>query len=388
MLIVIPTATDAPCYHFPFATIGMIALNIFILILQFAFPEAAAFFILRHAIFNPITWFSSCCMHAGVGHLFGNMVGLALCGLIIEGKVGWWKFIAIYFGIGVSANAFEHIVMFWISNSGSLGASGVIFGMLAIIMIWAPENKVNLTYCGLLLFYPVFGTITVSIVGFCFFMIGMELLTVWFSFFKMSSAMLHMIGVMPGLVIGYVMVKKRMVDCEGYDLKSVHSGREGQRVMTIAQEREAKETRRRLRSEAKAAEQHGLKRVAAYIRAGHFEFAWKRFGLLRRKNQSLVLNERHLVAIINGLWSKPESKGKAMEVMDFYLKTYTTLRVPIVLNQARFMLESKQRPRQCMKLMRQIDGQSMTGKQLRMAEAIIKKARRKIGEGVLDVAEF
>ena len=265
MLIVIPTATDAPCYHFPFATIGMIALNIFILILQFAFPEAAEFFILRHAIFNPITWFSSCCMHAGVGHLFGNMVGLALCGLIIEGKVGWWKFIAIYFGIGVSANAFEHIVMFWISNSGSLGASGVIFGMLAIIMIWAPENKVNLTYCGLLLFYPVFGTITVSIVGFCFFMIGMELLTAWFSFFKMSSAMLHMIGVMPGLVIGYVMVKKRMVDCEGYDLMSVHSGREGQRVMTIAQEREAKETRRRLRSEAKAAEQHGLKRVAAYI---------------------------------------------------------------------------------------------------------------------------
>ena len=52
------------------------------------------------------------------------------------------------------------------------------------------------------------------------------------------------------------------------------------------------------------------------------------------------------------------------------------------------MLESEKRPRQCMKLMRQIDGEAMTGKQLRMSEAIIKKARRSIGEGVLDVAEY
>ena len=84
----------------------MILLNIFVLAMQFAFPEAAEFFILRHAIFNPITWFSSCCMYAVIGHLVGNMIGLAICGLIIEGKVGWWKLILIYFAIGVSANGF------------------------------------------------------------------------------------------------------------------------------------------------------------------------------------------------------------------------------------------------------------------------------------------
>jgi len=358
----------------------MIALNTFVLVLQFAFPDAAEFFILRHAIFNPITWFSSCCMHAGISHLVGNMIALALCGLIIEGKVGWWKFIAIYFAIGVSANAFEHVVMFWFSNGGSLGASGAIFGMLAIIMIWAPENKVNLTYFGLLIFWPVFGTFTVSIVGFCFFMIGMEFLTVWFSFFKFSSAMLHLMGVVPGAVIGYVMVKKRLVDCEGYDLMSVHSGREG--------EREAKKARKKSRLDAMAAEQHGLERVGAYIQQGHFEFAWKRFGMLKRSNPSLVLSERHHVSIINGLWSKPESRHAAMEVMSSYLESYTTLRVQIVLNQARFMLETQDRPRQCMKVVRQIDGETMTGKQLRLATAIIRKARQRIGDGSLDLAEL
>lgn len=388
MLIVIPTATDAPCYHYPYATIGMIALNKFILILQFAFPNAAEFFIQRHAIFNPITWFSSCCMHAGISHLVGNMIALALCGLIIEGKVGWWKFIAIYFAIGVSANAFEHIVMFWFSNGGSLGASGVIFGMLAIIMIWAPENKVNLTCIGLLFFYPIFRTFTVSIIGLCFFMIGMEFLTVWFSFFEMSSAMLHMIGVMPGAVIGYVMVRNRMVDCEGYDLMSIHSGREGQRVMTVAQEREAKKARKQNRIEAKAAEKHGLERVEAYIREGHFGFAWKRFRMLKRDNPSLVLSERHHVSIINGLWSELGTRSLAMEVMNSYLDSYTTLRVQIVLNQARFMLESEDRPRQCMKIVRQIDGETMTGKQLRLAETLIKTARKRIVDGSLDLAEL
>lgn len=388
MLFVVPTATDAPCYHFPFATIGMILLNVFVLALQYAFPDAAEFFILRHAIFNPITWFSSCCMHAGISHLVGNMIGLALCGLIIEGKVGWWKFIAIYFAIGVSANAFEHIVMFWFSTGGSLGASGVIFGMLAIIMLWAPENKVTLTFFGLLLFYPIYGSFSVSIVGFCFFMIGMEFLTVWFSFFQMSSAMLHMIGVIPGAVIGYMMVKKRLVDCEGFDLMSVHSGREGQRVMTVAQEREAKEARRRLRAEFKAEEQNGLERVESYIRQGHFEFAWKRFQLLKRNNPTLVLSERHHISIINGLWSNVETRPAAMEVMSSYLDSYTALRVQITLNQARFMLESEDRPRQCMKIVRQIDHESMTGKQLRLAEAIVRKARKRIGEGSLDLAEL
>ena len=111
MFFVIPIGTDAPCYHLPYATFGMIVLNCIVLVLQFMFPEAAEYFILRHAVFNPLTWFTSCCMHGGIIHLIGNMILLAICGWIIEGKVGWWKFILIYFAIGVSANAFEHCIM-------------------------------------------------------------------------------------------------------------------------------------------------------------------------------------------------------------------------------------------------------------------------------------
>ncbi|QEG23877.1 rhomboid family intramembrane serine protease [Mariniblastus fucicola] len=384
MLFVIPTATDAPSYHFPFATIGMIALNTIVLVLQLAFPEAAEFFILRHAILNPITWFSSCCMHADFCHLLGNMVGLAICGWIIEGKVGWWKFILIYFAIGVSANAFEHAMMFWVSNGGSLGASGVIFGMLAIIMIWAPENEITFSYGGLLLFYPVAGSFSVTVMGFCFYMIGVEFLIAWFSFFEMSSALLHLMGVVPGALIGYFMVKQRLVDCEGYDLMSVQSGNSGKRVLTIAQEREVIQARKRARAEARSQEQHGLERAAAYVAEGHHEFAWKRFEMLRRKNASLVMSEAQLVAIINGLNSDASTRPKAIDVMRFYLKHYSNFRVPITINLARHTLSSLDRPRECIRIMRTIDGEQIAGKHLKAAEAVLKKAREKIAQGAID----
>jgi len=81
-----PTGTDAPLYHWPFATGGMILFNVLVFILQVAMPEQAEFFILDFGTLNPITWFSAICMHGSVSHLVGNMVVLFLFGWIVEGE--------------------------------------------------------------------------------------------------------------------------------------------------------------------------------------------------------------------------------------------------------------------------------------------------------------
>jgi membrane associated rhomboid family serine protease len=385
MFIVIPTAIDAPCYHLPLATLGMILLNCIVLALQFMFPEVADYFVLQHQVFNPITWFSSCCMHGGIGHLVGNMLLLAICGWVIEGKVGWWKFILIYFAIGVSANAFEHITMFWFSSGSSLGASGVIFGMLAIILIWAPENEMTLFYFVMLFFFPYYGTFQVSVMGFCFFMIAMEFLTVWFSFFELSSALLHMIGVMPGALIGYFMVRNRWVDCEGYDLMSIQAGKKGQRVITTAEEHKIKEERKRARVAAMEQQRSGLERVADYIAKGHFEVAWNRFKILHRNNNSLVMPEDQYVAIINGLTPQPSKAKIAREVMESYLENFAALRIPITLKLARHALTVEERPRLCIKILRQIEGETLQPKQLKLAKAMISKAKKAMADGAIDL---
>lgn len=354
----------------------MIALNVIVLILQIIFPEAAEFFILRHAVINPIAWFSSCIMHAGISHLLGNMVLLAICGWVIEGKVGWWKFILIYFAIGVSANVFEQLIMFWFSESGSLGASGVIFGMIAIMMIWAPENELSLTAIGLLLFYPIFYTFNVSIMGFCFFMIAIEFLTVWFSFFQLSSALLHLMGAMPGAIIGYVMVKGRFVDCEGYDLMSIQSGNAGKRVVTRAQEQQIKIQKQQQKIDAANEHSEGLRKFEAYVNDGHYELALNKFRMLQRKKPSLKMPENQMVAIINGLMANPAKKEKAVPVMELYLQNYDTLRVPIQINLARHALASEKSPRKCMQLIKGLAGENLDPGQLKTAKLLIAKSKQ------------
>ena len=72
------------------------------------------------------------------------MVFLLVFGTIIEGKLGW-KWLGLFLGISVVANVLELIIMIT-SNSGSLGASGVIYGFMAICMLWAPMNRIHMLF--------------------------------------------------------------------------------------------------------------------------------------------------------------------------------------------------------------------------------------------------
>ena len=70
------------------------------------------------------------------------MIFLWTFGMVVEGKLGWWVFSAVYLGLGVveapacssSSGASTQIHM--------LGSSTVIFGLLAMCLVWAPKNEV------------------------------------------------------------------------------------------------------------------------------------------------------------------------------------------------------------------------------------------------------
>ena len=104
----------------------------------------------------------------------------------------------IYFGIAFVSGGVEQTIMLFFAGSGSLGASGVVFGMIAIVMLWAPENEVTLTVMALILFRPYVATFNASLLLVCFVMIAMEFLTASLTGFAMSSAVLHLLGAVPG----------------------------------------------------------------------------------------------------------------------------------------------------------------------------------------------
>src|SRR5437764_1123079 len=128
MLLVIPTGTDAPIYHWPYATVVLIALNVAAFL---AVPpteseerlgdndevvEVKPSGFERSALtlgdgLHPVQWVTHNFLHYGVIHLAGNMLFLWAFGIAVEGKLGAAKYLALYLAIGTLHGAFTQALM-------------------------------------------------------------------------------------------------------------------------------------------------------------------------------------------------------------------------------------------------------------------------------------
>lgn len=230
-----PYGTDAPIYHRPIATISIITINV---LMFFATGMGVDVFVPRtgpydwlHLHFdqiNPLQWLTAAFMHAGVIHLVGNMIFLWVFGLIVEGKIGWMKFSGLYLGICLLKGALTQIPMFlFFDSSGqAFGASGAIFGIMAVALLWAPRNEVSCLFAFTWFWIRSF---EVSVVAFCGFFVAFQVLFLslgrWMGGGWMSSELLHLIGFAAGLPWAWWMLRTGRVDCEGWDLISKLQGR-------------------------------------------------------------------------------------------------------------------------------------------------------------------
>lgn len=97
-------------------------------------------FVERHAMrygeFDPWRMASAMFLHADAGHLFGNLLFLAMVGMLVEGALGGWRYVLLYLlaGLGASmGSAALHL-----DETGlALGASGAIAGLMgAYAVLW------------------------------------------------------------------------------------------------------------------------------------------------------------------------------------------------------------------------------------------------------------
>ena len=93
---------------------------------------------------KPYTMFTSIFVHSGYLHLFYNLFGLLLFGIIAEKLIGWkWYTILIFISIG-----FSEIGYILLSNPfiGAVGISGVIYGIMGLIAALRPKMIVYTPY--------------------------------------------------------------------------------------------------------------------------------------------------------------------------------------------------------------------------------------------------
>ncbi len=225
MFFFFPYSTDAPIYHAPVVTISMIAINIVAFVLSVIHPDSAAAFYLAHGDgLHPVQWVTANFMHLGILHLVFNMISLWVFGLIVEGKIGWWRMLVVYLGIGIVQNAIVQVLMLWASLGASAGASSIIYGLIAISLLWAPRNDVNCVF--VLLFFRVFSYhFNVQVMMLASFLIGLDLVGSLATGFAMSTSLLHTAGALVGGAVGYWMLKTDRVECENWDLFSVWAGK-------------------------------------------------------------------------------------------------------------------------------------------------------------------
>lgn len=130
----------------PWVTYGIILLNVLVFYLYEKAPWGDMKFMSNNLVFLPrdpqywnviVSAFSSMFLHAGGGHLWGNMIFLWMLGTAVERRIGHQRFSLLYIITGLFGGMV--FILTWYAASGEpghlLGASGAIAGIMGIFAV-------------------------------------------------------------------------------------------------------------------------------------------------------------------------------------------------------------------------------------------------------------
>jgi membrane associated rhomboid family serine protease len=380
--MLIPYNTDAPLYYRPIGTIGLIAANVCAYIATCRSPFEAAKdliepFVLHHDVIAPPQWLTSNFIHADLFHLLGNMMFLWVFGLVVEGKLGWWRFVPAYLAVGVVQCAAEQIIALAINAPGvSLGASAAIYGLMGMALIWAPKNEI---YClwiwriGIAVSY-----FEVSIQLMAVFFVGIDFLTSLAIGFRLSTPVLHLMGLVPGIVLGILLLKLKIVDGEGWDLFSLIAGNEGTPRSDPVDEPA---------SQAESDEQRLL--VARKLFNEHLTVGDCTAALALHKNMEARLpqwrlNEPMQQQLIALLLSRNDTKT-ARPLLADYIKRFPAEAPAMRVALAEMVLREENRPGKAIAILSHIPQGALSGELERQRAALHKEACARRDDGEMEL---
>ncbi|MBI2594451.1 rhomboid family intramembrane serine protease [Candidatus Curtissbacteria bacterium] len=146
-----PIRDHNPSNKFPFITITLIAINLYVFYLQLTAPSIEGF-IYQYALvpasidfknFDSLYPFiTALFLHGGFIHLGSNMLFLWVFGDNIEAALGHIKFLVFYLFAGVIASLTQYLLLTG-SNIPQIGASGAIAGVLGAYLILFPKARID-----------------------------------------------------------------------------------------------------------------------------------------------------------------------------------------------------------------------------------------------------
>ncbi len=138
---------------------------------------------------RPWTIITNMFIHAGFGHIFGNMITLYFFGSFLHRLIGSGRFLLVYFVGGIIGNALY--LLLGDALSVAVGASGAVYAIAGVLVVLVPRLTVRLYF-----FIPM----PLWVVVLVFFVL-------W-SFIPGVAWEAHMGGLAVGLVAGYFFRRK------------------------------------------------------------------------------------------------------------------------------------------------------------------------------------
>lgn len=142
--------------HFPFMVVTIIIVNVVVMGYEIGLmlqgEEVFIDFIYRFGMVpkailaregaGALTLITQMFIHAGLLHLFGNMLGLWVYGRRVEDACGPWRFLLFYLTAGVFAEL-VYVLSRAQSEMAGIGASGAIYGVMGAYLILYPNGRIR-----------------------------------------------------------------------------------------------------------------------------------------------------------------------------------------------------------------------------------------------------
>jgi hypothetical protein len=198
----------------------------------------------------------------------------------------------------------------------------------------------------------------------------------------LSTGWLHVTGALIGAPVGIYMVKRKLVDCEGWDIFNAWNQDLpfGEKDYTkidaeVQKKKQAKES-----SQLNSAKNQ----FDFYLEEGNIRAAVALYGKMLTVGEGLQLSREELLTIVRGLHERKEWAASAAFMFEL-ISRFPELADPLRIKLAQICVLELEKPARAIELLRQVNFAKQPDEKKQLAKKIHTRARQMQAEGVYEV---
>jgi hypothetical protein len=248
---------------------------------------------------------------------------------------------------------------------------------MAMACVWAPMNDVKMLFSFGIVY---FGAVDIPIGLLAALFVGIDLTFTLLAGIDSGGSFLHLLGAAMGAVLGVVLLKRKQVDCERWDLFTVLRGEQGQPT----KEELAPPSAEQLASQAERRGQEAKQRLVAYLAIGQAPQALGVYRKIRDLNLPVEFSQKERFKLIAGL-DQHKQWADAAPLMASYIEEFPQGSEAVRLRLAQISLVELERPARTLELLEPLALAQLNEKQQLLASQLTKVAKQRIEDGAMEL---